>query len=50
MIASERPELHGIGGHVLYLDGHFEFVPYPGKFPTVPSFVEGLRSLDELQK
>lgn len=50
MIASERPELHGIGGHVLYLDGHFEFVPYPGKFPMVPSFVEGLRSLDALQK
>jgi prepilin-type processing-associated H-X9-DG protein len=45
----ERPELHGNGGHVLYMDGHVEFVPYPGKFPMVPSFVEGLRSLDALE-
>lgn len=46
----ERPELHGDGGHVLYMDGHVEFVPYPGKFPMTPKFIEGLRSLDELEK
>lgn len=41
----ERPELHGDGGHVLYMDGHVEFVPYPGEFPMTPRFIEGLRSL-----
>ena len=30
------------------MDGHVEFVPYPGKFPMVPAFIEGLRSLDAL--
>lgn len=44
----ERPELHGDGGHVLYLDGHVEFVPYPGLFPMTESFIDGLRSLDRL--
>ncbi|MBX7259528.1 MAG: hypothetical protein K1Y02_24420 [Candidatus Hydrogenedentes bacterium] len=44
----ERPELHGNGGHVLYLDGHVEFVPYPGQFPMTQKFIEGLRSLDRL--
>lgn len=49
-ILIERPELHGDGGHVLYMDGHVEFVPYPGKFPMAPAFIEGLRSLDALAK
>ncbi|MCC6798411.1 MAG: hypothetical protein IT366_25075 [Candidatus Hydrogenedentes bacterium] len=44
----ERPELHGGGGHVLYLDGHIAFVPYPAKFPMTSNFIEGLRSLDAL--
>ncbi len=46
----ERPELHGNGGHVLYMDGHVEFVPYPGPFPMAKDFIEGLRSLDKLEK
>jgi len=45
----ERPEVHGHGGHVSYMDGHVEFVPYPGKFPMTTAFIEGLRSLDSLQ-
>lgn len=46
----ERPERHGDGGHVLYMDGHLEFVPYPGKFPMTPAFIDGLRSLDAMEK
>ncbi|MFA6240489.1 MAG: H-X9-DG-CTERM domain-containing protein [Candidatus Hydrogenedentales bacterium] len=46
----ERPDLHGNGGHVLYMDGHVEFVPYPGPFPMTRDFIEGLRSLDALEK
>jgi len=49
-IVIERPELHGDGGHVLYLDGHVAFVPYPGKFPMTTAFIEGLRSLDALKR
>ncbi|MCL4693921.1 MAG: hypothetical protein KJ060_15590 [Candidatus Hydrogenedentes bacterium] len=45
----ERPELHGNGGHVLYMDGHVEFVPYPGPFPMTVAFIDGLRSLDRLE-
>lgn len=49
-IIFERPELHGDGGHVLYMDGHIELVPYPGKFPMTQKFIEGLQSLNELEK
>jgi prepilin-type processing-associated H-X9-DG protein len=45
----ERPELHGNGGHVLYMDGHVEFLLYPGPFPMTEPFVEALRSLDQLE-
>lgn len=45
----ERPELHGDGGHVLYLDGHVEFVPYPGKFPMTKEYIAALRVLDDLE-
>lgn len=45
----ERPELHGDGGHVLYMDGHVDFVPYPGPFPMTVTFIDGLRSLDRLE-
>ena len=31
------------GGCVLYMDGHVEFVEYPGKFPMTPAFIEALR-------
>ena len=24
------------GGNVLYMDGHVEFIKYPGKFPMTP--------------
>jgi prepilin-type processing-associated H-X9-DG protein len=44
----ERPELHGDGGHVLFMDGHVEFVPYPGKFPMTEDYIAGLRALDTL--
>jgi len=44
----ERPELHGDGGHVMYLDGHVEFIPYPGKFPMTEEFISSLRELDAL--
>jgi prepilin-type processing-associated H-X9-DG protein len=33
-----------LGGHVLYLDGHVEFVEYPGKFPMTETMA---RLLDE---
>ena len=43
----ERPENHRIpGGKVTYLDGHTEFVEYPGKFPMTRRFVEELLRLD----
>ena len=40
----ENPGHHeGPGGNVLYMDGHVEFVEYPGKFPMTPAFIEALR-------
>ncbi len=45
----ERPKLHGDGGHVLFMDGHVEFMPYPGEFPMTQDFIEGLESLDRLE-
>lgn len=44
----ERPKLHGDGGHVLFLDGHVEFISYPGKFPMTEEYIAGLRTLDAL--
>lgn len=45
----ERPNHHGKpGGHVLYLDGHVEFVEYPGKWPMTKQTIEGLTALDSL--
>ena len=46
----ERPGLHDIGACVLYMDGHTEFVAYPGKFPMTEEFIKALQSLDELKK
>jgi prepilin-type processing-associated H-X9-DG protein len=34
------------GGHVLYLDGHVEFVEYPGRFPMTENFINNLRPLE----
>ena len=43
----ERPGTHQPdGGNVLFLDGHVEYIKYPGKFPMTEVFIEGLRSLD----
>lgn len=42
----ERPGLHDGGSNVLYLDGHVEFLPYPGPFPMTPDFIEGLQQLE----
>ncbi len=33
------------GGHVLYMDGHVEFLPYPGKWPMTETTI---RTLEEL--
>ena len=33
------------GGHVLYMDGHVEFIPYPGKWPMTETTI---RTLEEL--
>jgi len=41
----EWPTNHGNGGNVLYLDGHVEFVPYPGKFPMTKKFIKELRRI-----
>ncbi len=36
------------GGRVVYLDGHSEFLPYPGPFPMTERFIGALRELDHL--
>jgi prepilin-type processing-associated H-X9-DG protein len=36
------------GSHVLYLDGHVEFLKYPGPFPMTEHFIEAMRQLDQL--
>ena len=42
----ERPGHHEPdGGNVLYMDGHVEFVRYPGKFPMTPKFMDRLIEL-----
>lgn len=46
-VVIEWPEHHRHpGGHVVYLDGRREFVPYPGKFPMTPAAITALRDLD----
>ena len=46
-VVIEWPENHRYpGGHVVYLDGHSEYVLYPGKFPMTPACISALRSLD----
>ena len=34
------------GGHVLFLDGHIEFIKYPGKFPMTERTIAALESMD----
>lgn len=46
-VVIERPENHRKpGGKVTFLDGHSEFIPYPGKFPMTGPFMEKLLALD----
>lgn len=42
----EWPENHRKGGQVVYLDGHTEYVHYPGKFPMIRDFIQALRTID----
>jgi prepilin-type N-terminal cleavage/methylation domain-containing protein/prepilin-type processing-associated H-X9-DG protein len=41
-------EFHHVPGgmNVLYLDGHVEFVRYPGEFPATPAVAAGGRAID----
>jgi prepilin-type processing-associated H-X9-DG protein len=48
-ILFERPEFHGDGSHVLFMDGHIQFMRYPSGFPMSPNFIEALRSLDVIK-
>jgi prepilin-type processing-associated H-X9-DG protein len=45
----ERPGFHKDGANVLYMDGHVEFVKYPGKYPMTERFVNALKELDKLR-
>ena len=42
----EWPSNHGNGGNVLYLDGHVEFVSYPGRFPMTKPFIKALGEIE----
>jgi len=45
----ERPgHLRG-GSNVLFLDGHVEFMKYPGPWPMTEKFIKALESLDALK-
>jgi len=41
---------NGNGGEVLFMDGHVEFMHYPGKFPMTPAFVAALKSLEQMMR
>jgi len=42
----DRPGHHVPGGgNVLYMDGHVEFVRYPGKFPMTEKFMTRLEEI-----
>lgn len=50
-VAVEWPGNHRqMGGQVAFLDGHTEYMLYPGDFPMTPAFIEGLRALDALKQ
>jgi len=46
----ERPGFHEGGANVLFLDGHVEFMPYPGKFPMTEPFIQALQSLEDVRQ
>ncbi len=45
-VGNHEPE----GGHVLFMDGHVEYLRYPGEFPMTKAFIEGLQSLENVSK
>jgi hypothetical protein len=45
-VVIEWPGHHRRGAKVTYLDGHTEYVAYPGKFPMTPAFINALRAID----
>lgn len=46
-VVIEWPENHRArGGHVVFLDGHREFMAYPGTFPMTEAVISALRALD----
>lgn len=48
-VVIEWPGNHNpIGGHVVYLDGHREYINYPGKFPMSETFIAALKRMDAL--
>jgi prepilin-type processing-associated H-X9-DG protein len=45
----ERPENHMlVGGNVLFMDGHVEFIRYPGKWPMTEKTINALKELDAM--
>ena len=47
-IVIEWPENHQrTGGYVLYMDGHVQFMPYPGRWPMTKETISMLKSLRE---
>jgi prepilin-type processing-associated H-X9-DG protein len=47
----ERPENHMFdGGNVLFLDGHVEFLRYPGTWPMTEKTINALKVLDAMGK
>ena len=46
-VTIERPGIQEGGSNVLFLDGHVEFLAYPGPFPMTQAFMEGLQTLEE---
>jgi prepilin-type processing-associated H-X9-DG protein len=46
----ERPGFFEGGTNVLFMDGHVEFMPYPGKFPMTENFIKALESLNDVRE
>lgn len=46
----ERPGFHEGGASVLFMDGHVEFISYPGKYPMTEGFIQALESLEEVRE
>jgi len=35
-------------GDLLFMDGHIEFINYPGKFPVTERFIKALEAIEKL--